>query len=376
MLRFITAVFLGSIILFPAPADEGGLSLTFVGDIMAHNVNYLMKDYSDIYKDVKEYFLHDDLSFGNLEFPVVQDLPLSTYPQFNVHRNYVRAAIDAGFDVFSLANNHTRDRGEEEVLKTLASLVVLKEERKGGIYYSGIRGNVTRPFAPVMIRRNGFRIGFLAATQFLNIAQKQPRINVVDYRNKKETAAFLKWIASIAPHYDLFVFSYHGDEEFKLKPNPVKQNFFRDLVRAGVHIVWGHHPHVIEPYETITVNGHRRLIMYSMGNFISGMAYPYPPTRPEAIRSYVGDGMILPVRAVWGRDGDADVIPGEPVFIAAYREPDNDVVVRKLETLAASELPGKWQSYYQKRLAINKKFIKEMPSYLNKEPAAPGRTAE
>jgi hypothetical protein len=106
------------------------------------------------------------------------------------------------------------------------------------------------------------------------------------------------------------------------------------------------------------------------------MAYPYPPTQPAARRSFVGDGMILPVKVVWGRDGDADVEAGEPVLIASYRRPNNEVVVKKLEGLAASALPGKWQPYYQARLAIVKKFLRTMSSYLLTERPVPGGTAE
>lgn len=168
---------------------------------MAHNVNYLMTNFNDIYKDARDIFLKDDFTFGNLEFPVVEALPYATYPQFNVHRDYVRAAVNAGFEVFSLANNHTWDKGEEQVLKTLSSLVLLREEKKGKIWYSGIRGDISRPFAPVMIRRKGFRVVFVAATQFLNIARKKPHIHVVDYLKKDEADKFAKWIQLIAPRY-------------------------------------------------------------------------------------------------------------------------------------------------------------------------------
>jgi poly-gamma-glutamate synthesis protein (capsule biosynthesis protein) len=85
------------------------LVLTFAGDIMAHTVNFMMDDYRRIYEDLRPVLTADDLSFGNLETPVADSLPMSTFPSFNVHSAYLRAAVDGGFDVFSLANNHAND---------------------------------------------------------------------------------------------------------------------------------------------------------------------------------------------------------------------------------------------------------------------------
>ena len=89
------------------------LVLTFGGDIMAHTPNFSMADYSMIYADIEEIIQNDDLTFANLETPVHDGRPYENYPTFNVQPPYAQAAIDAGFDVFSLANNHSNDQGLE-----------------------------------------------------------------------------------------------------------------------------------------------------------------------------------------------------------------------------------------------------------------------
>ena len=77
---------------------------------MAHSVNYNISTYSKIYKDV-EYFIKDsDLAFANIEAPIDTSRPASSYPNFNMTQKYVQAAVDAGFYVFSLCNNHTNDQ--------------------------------------------------------------------------------------------------------------------------------------------------------------------------------------------------------------------------------------------------------------------------
>ena len=98
------------------------LVLTFAGDLMAHTVNFNMNEYDLIYKDVEKILYSDDLSFVNIETPVCDALPLSTYPCFNVHTPYLRAAVQAGFDMLGFANNHTNDHGTTGIDGTLTSV--------------------------------------------------------------------------------------------------------------------------------------------------------------------------------------------------------------------------------------------------------------
>ena len=77
-----------------------------------------MKDFSLIWKNVKPLFETEGLHFINLETPVHDKRPYENYPFFNVKKAYVEAALDAGFNVFSLANNHTNDQGKEGILET------------------------------------------------------------------------------------------------------------------------------------------------------------------------------------------------------------------------------------------------------------------
>ncbi|HEQ71911.1 MAG TPA: CapA family protein [Spirochaetia bacterium] len=344
-------------------AEPNELQLTFVGDIMAHDVNYRMQNFSLIYERVKEYFTNDDLTFGNLEFPVVDDLPFSTYPAFNVHRSYVEAALAASFEVFSIANNHSLDKGKTGVLKTLGSLLMLKEGAGGRMYYSGIRGDTSRSFTPTVIRENGFRIGFLAVTQFLNLPQPSPYIYVVDYTNPAIRARFLEEIRSLTPRFDLFILSFHGDAEYQLSPHPEKRAFFRELLEAGVGIIWGHHPHVFQPYEIVTVDGTQRLIMYSMGNFVSGQGYHGKPGDAGDRWAYTGDSVLLRVRVTKTPHG-VNVVSAEPVLIALYTTPTRDIVVDRLDRLAAAPIDPSWREYYRKRLGIMTHFLENMDTYL------------
>jgi len=82
-------------LLFLYSLDNKVLKLTFLGDIMVHDTNFMMNDYNKIYSSVKDILKSDDLTFANIEFPICPKLSFSTYPRFNAKPVYVKAAIDA-----------------------------------------------------------------------------------------------------------------------------------------------------------------------------------------------------------------------------------------------------------------------------------------
>ena len=57
--------------------------------------------------------------------------------------------------------------------------------------------------------------------------------------------------------------------EYQLEPTEEQQTLYRQMVDWGADLVFGGHPHVAEPSEIIEKDGQRKLIIYSMGNFIS-----------------------------------------------------------------------------------------------------------
>ena len=325
---------------------EPTLRLAFVGDIMTHPDLSRMADYGEIYQAVAEVFQASDLAFANLEFPVDSTRPASGYPLFNANREYVRAALDAGIDVLSTANNHAFDGREEGVFQTVRALVSLEGVAGRRLFFSGVRGNPRRAFTPLLIVRKGVRIGFIAVTQFLNQWGGGRYVDVVDYENEEDARRFEQLVKDTSPFYDVFVVSYHGDREYAQKPAAAKRAFFRRLAESGATIVWGHHPHVLQRYELVSVRGTQRLIMYSLGNFISGMAHSQPPD-PDGLDALVGDSIIL--RAdITVSAGGASVTALQPIPVGDYRKDTGGVVVLKLDNLADGVAPV-WKSYFEER---------------------------
>jgi hypothetical protein len=334
------------------------LRLTFVGDIMGHDVNYRMRDFHDIYRGVKEILLAGDLAFANLELPLDPFRPAAGYPWFNGTRDYLAAAVDSGFNLFSLANNHAFDGGVEGILQTIRALERARSTSLRPFAYSGTRGNPSRPFGVETLTVNGVRIGFLAVSQFLNEKDEGRYVRVVDYSQPDEAQPFLAWVRSIAPLYDLLIVSYHGDREYVPSPSPAKRAFFLDLLAAGAGVVVGHHPHVVQEYEIVQAAGLRRLAMYSLGNFISGMTWGLAPSQLAGVIAATGESYILQVDVRCGPCG-CSVTDARPTPIANYQDGQVQMVVARLSDLADGTVAvsSAWREYYSARLARMKDFL-------------------
>ena len=328
------------------------LILSFVGDIMAHDVNYNRQPYSFIYEKIKGILQNDDLSFANLEFPVDSEKPYSNYPLFNVQPEYVQAAIDGGFDVFSLANNHITDQGALSVINTYREM-----EKFDNIYHSGIEEIPLLTMEPETFVKKGWKIGFLAVTTLLNSYDGSEYVNFIEHEDLEKRASFIEYIQSIALKYDLFILSVHSGVEYSTTADKEKILFYRELVRSGVDILWGHHPHVVQPWEFLSVDGNRALILPSCGNLISGQTWFIDPEDPDESRVYTGDSAIYQVNVIKKEDG-IEVQEVSPYLISNYKDPEQGMIVDFLEDLTMSEeIPEKWRNYYILRLALLKKLM-------------------
>ncbi len=342
---------------FDAPVPPAPLVLTFAGDIMAHDVNFNMRDYSMIYRDVREMLHSDDLSFANFETPVADRLPMSTYPRFNVHRTYLEAAVSGGFDVFSLANNHTNDQGFPGMTGTLHAVQKLPKN----IVANGIRTSVGDPLVPTVIKKKDWTIVFLAVTEILNshdasLAQVQYSPPTAAGRNALKTR--IEQIVASHPH-SLFILSLHTNEpEYVRSVSTRKKAWFVELAESGVDIVWAHHPHVMQKWEVVPVKGRDCLFMYSMGNFISGQRWRVNHANPASDREYTGDSVLLQVLL----SGDAQtgrmrspVI--QPVPITNHRDTAHGMVVKRYSQTFLESLPESLAAYYRRRLVLMNDYL-------------------
>ena len=356
--------------------DISKLVLSFSGDIMAHDVNFKMKDYNRIYDDVRDILLNDDLSFGNVETPVCEERPLSTFPCFNIHKDYLKAAIDGGFDVFSFANNHTNDQGIQGIDGTIKSFNALKEEYKNKeLFSSGLKNKEDEDFKPVLIDKKGWKILFLSVTELINSHGKSKHRLYYSEPSKAGREKLLLSIKKMREENpcDIFILSLHLNEaEYGLKVLDSKKTWFKALAQAGIDVVWANHPHVLQDWELSNVEllneetpdspsklKKNAFFMYSMGNFISGQRWKVNYADPAYYREYTGDSIIMQLRF---KKIDGILQPemeAAPVLITNYNEKDAPVIKRFTQEWIET-LPEKERAYYLKRLELMRAYLPKL----------------
>jgi poly-gamma-glutamate capsule biosynthesis protein CapA/YwtB (metallophosphatase superfamily) len=339
------------------------VTLGFVGDLMMHAINHLAADYRDLFRDVEPLLQGDDLTFANLEFPVDPGRPYADFPSFNGTPEYLQAAVAAGIDAFSLANNHAFDGGEEGVLQTLR--LIDRAGRAGGrmLYRAGTRANPEVPFRGARAEVDGVRIAFLAATQFLNTRGGGGRVAVVDYHDRRAADDFAALVRAESGASDVTVVSYHCGVEYAGAPPPGLDAFLDRLASCGATVVYGHHPHVLQTPRFVYAGLSRRLVLPSMGNFISGQAqYLDPASGRGAEAPGTGDSALVRVRVLCGT-GWVTVIGVEAVPLAVHWNSRGELVVGLLSALAGSASAGitpaasAWETYFRGRLDGTRRLL-------------------
>lgn len=198
-----------------------------------------------------------DLLFGNLE-GVVSDKGINqgSVNSFRAIPASIEGLAFAGFDVLSLANNHSLDWGREALVQTIDLL-----DTKGIVAVGAGRDKLTAN--EVKIKEvNGVKIAFLAYTDLMptgfKATEKNAGISDFDLQKIKEKIGEAKLMA------DLVFVSMHWGEEYQTRSNQKQQRLAYELINAGADVVVGHHPHVPEEIERYG-NG---WVIYSLGNFV------------------------------------------------------------------------------------------------------------
>ena len=245
--------------------------LVFVGDAMQHKAQIDAAhrpdgtyDYSECFTALNDYISGADYAVVNLETPL-GGRPYTGYPCFSSPESYVDALADTGFDLFLTANNHTLDKRDRGLTRTLDSLDA-KSLSHIGTYRNKAERDTMLPFIRSV---NGFKISFLNYTYGTN-GIRLTSDAVVDYIDKELIKMDIDSAKSKGA--ELVAVCIHWGEEYKLLPNTSQKSLAGFLVENGADMVIGSHPHVIQPIEMRTdTSGNNALVVYSLGNFISNM---------------------------------------------------------------------------------------------------------
>lgn len=248
-----------------------------VGDIMVHDgqLNAIRGDkynFKPFFAEAKPILEAADLAIGNLETTIAgADQKYTGYPMFNSPDTLLDALKDAGFDVLSTANNHSLDRREKGVIRTIDNL----DER--GIKHMGTYKSQEEKEQPLIMDVKGIKVAFMSYTYGTNgIPVTKPHlVNLINIEKMKNDVEKVK---EYSP--DLIIAYVHFGVEYVRMPNQYQKKVVDALFKSGVDIIFGGHPHVVQPMEKkkITdVDGNEKevFVIYSMGNFISDQRGDY-----------------------------------------------------------------------------------------------------
>ncbi|WP_025226455.1 CapA family protein [Fimbriimonas ginsengisoli] len=201
-----------------------------------------------IFADSGDELRKADIAFGNLEC-VLSRRPFALSKQVLLRADPSNASglSRAGFDILSVANNHSLDAGKAGLDDTVSALT------RVGIHPVGSDPR------PLVLRKNGLRIAFLAYCDFPGASG----ISYLDELRLKSDIALARATA------DVVVISCHWGIELTSRVTERQIHIATLAATSGADVILGHHPHVLQKIAWLPAPHHRRcLVAYSLGNFV------------------------------------------------------------------------------------------------------------
>ena len=247
------------------------ISFLFMGDIMGHGPQIRAAwqdssqkyDYDEVFSPLKELMSSVDFAVANLEVTLA-GAPFDGYPQFSSPDNLAVSCKNNGIDVLVTANNHSCDRTNKGVIRTVKTLDKLSISHTGTFANNKLRDSLNL----LILKKNGISVGLLNYTYGTNGMPffSPAYVNILDSTliKKDVTRAKSKGI-------DKLIVFVHWGSEYQDFPNNFQRKYNSYLQSLGVDVVIGSHPHVLQPmvYQSDSADTKEFLTVYSLGNFVS-----------------------------------------------------------------------------------------------------------
>ncbi|NPV02376.1 MAG: CapA family protein [Brevinematales bacterium] len=222
-----------------------------------------LKNGGDLFRDVRIAAAGSDFFIVNLETPISSGgTPYDKPFVFRASPDKAEVLSNAGINIVALANNHMMDYGVGAILDTREILT------KAGIAFTGAGTNLAQASQPVILEKNGIKIGFLSfglngPLDLMDATPKRGGTAPIQLSN------ILPILKALRPQVDFLIVALHDGEEYFEIPIPRVLTNYRAIIDAGADLIIGHHPHILEGIEK-RANG---VIFYSMGNLLFDQKY-------------------------------------------------------------------------------------------------------
>ncbi|MBI2957926.1 MAG: CapA family protein, partial [Chloroflexi bacterium] len=278
-----------------AGENKDVLTLVAVGDVSPNR-----DDPPSLFRFCGSVFREAGIAFGQMEAPLSDGgRPMFVHgiPRKLAAKN-IRAVNEegAGFDVMSFACNHAMDYGWEAFYDTLDAL------KKNNIGVAGAGKNIEEARKPVILERNGTRIGFLAylsivypglvaradvpgcaplrashALQQMHMSPGVPPLVITELFHG-DRQAMEEDIARLRPQVDVLVVSMHcGVTSVPATIAMYQKEAAYAAIDCGADLVLQHHAHILKGVEEYK----GKAIFYSLGNFALEHPLGFPGQVPR-----------------------------------------------------------------------------------------------
>lgn len=268
---------------------EKPILLLFVGDVMLdRGVEWKVKQNGEDWRwpflKIADVLKEADVAFANLESQISdRGVNVGSIYSFRADPKSIEGLIHAGFDVLSVANNHSFDYTREAFADSLLRL------KHADIAYTG--GGFTKEEAhlPVVKFVRGTKIGFLGYTNSglaqWSASENQPGIAWVDWNTLEKLRQDIR---AAKARVDILAVSIHTGNEYRTQPNEFQKTFAKTAIDEGADLIIGHHPHVVQPLEQYK----QGWIAYSLGNFVFDQYFSEETMQGAILKVLVQDKQV------------------------------------------------------------------------------------
>lgn len=250
--------------------------MMFTGDIMCA-VNHqraagkLGYDFHDAFDRIKPTLAEADFSVGVLETTCYDGAPYECEelrlgggsPNCNSPSSFLSAVADAGFDALVTANNHNCDTGRKGLEATAAEINRL------GMRNLGTLGN-----NPVITVIRGIKVAFICFSMISNGLDSRFFAGSGILIGRYTRDDFLERVNAAMRMGAEYIVSYiHWGGMNTAIVRKSQREEARFMAEAGVDLIVGSHPHVVQKFEYIKSSSGKRVpCAYSLGNFLTSMS--------------------------------------------------------------------------------------------------------
>ena len=249
------------------------IDVCMIGDMLIHEGVYKTGLESDGSYNFDHLFANILTDLSSADMKIVNqetilggtEMGLGGYPAFNSPQEIGDAEVKAGFNIILHATNHTLDRGLSGVTNTIN----FWETKHPDVAYLGIHDSEEDAKDIYVYEKEGFKVAVLNYTYGTNgiaIPSSAPYcVDTLDdeakVRDDIQRAHQLAEMVIVCPHWGT---------EYVYDATSYQEYWTNVFLEEGVDVVIGTHPHVIEPVEELTRDdGHKMVVYYSLGNFVS-----------------------------------------------------------------------------------------------------------